>query len=118
MAELTNLLDGMSKGRELYIRPKVKQAILDPDKIIREECIEDLKTEYPNLLKGFMGDNQLFLIFKKGNETETAYVCDVPKVQQNRYGQAQNFDTRPKIEPQMPIIFQLNGNDYFIHQSH
>lgn len=95
MSNTYNLFDGMTKGVRLFVESTVKSSILDPYDLGRKWAIDRLKAEYPNLLAGFMGDNQLFLIFKDGeHKTKTAYVCDVPQVQQNRYRQSHKFDLR------------------------
>ncbi len=63
----------------------IQTALLDPSDDERNEVRRVLKKYYGGrILRGFTGDNQIFVLYKDGTETYVCYVCDIPKQQRGK----------------------------------
>ncbi len=91
IADLNKLLEEFPDLKSRLERT-MQEAILGTEEETRKSAIAELKKEFPCLVKGFAGDNNLFMILRTyRGRTQTVYVCEIPRQYQNIYSLARNF---------------------------
>ncbi len=59
----------------------VLTALLDPSERFRQEALDRISREYPNVIRCFVGDKQIMLKLQEvDDEPFQAYLCDLPNV--------------------------------------
>jgi len=85
MINLSEVLERNKSNKKFAeITRQLKRALLNKDLKARESAVRKIEKYFPGKsLRGFRGDNQLFLKLQSDNERKTGeliYFCDIPEI--------------------------------------
>jgi len=70
-------------------------AILDPTESVREEAKRTIRERYAGKVRGgFVEDGKIMVELRRGGESKTAYVCDMPKEYSGQLSEPKSFSTK------------------------